>query len=165
MNKQAKSRERLQQLASSLLEQIQDAERRIEREGQRLRGGASELPLPYGCWIGQDDAVWLANAIRDFLDDAKTLERALGLTAPKGRPRDPKNVVLCEVWAENIDATLFEIAGKAWERREDLFGDTPPDERQVRRAIGEAGALSQDALDAISRRMQAGLEGGAQGHK
>ena len=164
MDKQAKARERLKQLGSGLLEQSQDAERRAEQIRRRL-GDFTELPLPQGCWIGQDDATWLVNAIDDFLGGVKPLETALGLSQPKGRPRDPKNVVLCEVWAEDMHATLFDIAGKAWERREDLFGDTPPDERQVQRAIGTRGKLSQDAIDAISSRMQAGLERKAQGRK
>ncbi len=166
MDKEAQAKERLARLAAGLLDQIEEAEReRMERE-QRRPELASEIGLPQGCWIAQEDAQWLARAINEFLTDAKPLPAALGLTAPRGRKRDPKNGLICEVWAENPDAALSEIAETVYERHPDIFGDQrPPDERQVQRALGRAGALSRDAIEAMSERMQARLEVREQGHK
>ena len=87
--------------------------------------------------IPRDLAIWFLEGAGRFLNaDVESLDRALGLVRPPGRPVDPnksKNLDLAE------KALTGRMHGRTWsEINNELFADRaePPDERHIRTIVG-----------------------------
>jgi hypothetical protein len=116
------SRDRLECLAKAI--------KRLIREENRHSDPPSTHYIPH------DLAYWILEAIKRFLNgDVETLDRALGLLRPPGRPVDPnksKNFDLAEL------ALMRRMQGKTWaEINNEAFADRaePPDERYIRTLV------------------------------
>jgi hypothetical protein len=91
---------------------------------------------PSAHYIPHDLARWFLEAAKRFLNgDVESLDRALGLLRPPGRPVDPnksKNLDLAE------PALMRRLQGKTWaEINNEAFADRaePPDERYIRTLV------------------------------
>ena len=116
------SRDRLEYLANAI--------KRLVREENRHSDPPSAHYIPH------DLAHWFLVAANRFLNgDVESLDRALGLVRPPGRPVDPnksKNLDLAEM------ALTLRMQGKTWaEINSKVFEDRaePPDERYIRSIV------------------------------
>jgi len=88
-------------------------------------------------YIPHDLAQWFLEAAKRVLNgDVESLDRALGLLRPPGRPADPNKSTNFDL-AEK--ALMLRMQGKLWaEINEEVYADRPepPDERYIRTLIG-----------------------------
>ena len=111
-------------------ERLVKAIERLVREEKRHSDPPSAHHIPH------DLAYWFVEAAKRSLNgDVESLDRALGLLRPPGRPVDPnksKNLDLAEI------ALMRRMQGRTWaEINNEVFADRaePPDERYIRTIV------------------------------
>jgi hypothetical protein len=100
------------------------------------QNGSPDPPSAY--YIPPQVAQWFVDAARRFQNsDIKSLERALDVLRPPGRPVDPDT-------SEKVDlaetALAYKVQGKTWAQiNGEIFSDRPdpPDERYIRTLIDQ----------------------------
>ena len=115
---------------------------------------------PSAHYIPHDLARWFLEAAKGFLNgDVESLDRALGLVRPRGRPVDPnksKNLGLAEI------ALMRKLQGKTGaEINNEVFAKRaePPDERHIRTIVDRYKPLViQKWREDLRRRWLAGSE-------
>ncbi len=138
-----------------------DVRDRLERIAQQL----AKLSFPTSP-ITVEDAHWLATCLEAYLKKAApSVDAALGLVASRGGQRKQRRTeLICEVWAATEGTlTAVQIAAEVHKRYPNTF-QTEPDEKQIRRAIGnvplnDLSKLTSEAITAlgveIARRLSA----------
>lgn len=127
---------------------------RLEQDGAHFLDGQWHVPNPPSFDLDAGDARWLADGIEAFLSGtAKTLEHALGLVRPPGRPAGHNNARIAEQWAQSEKLTNEKLAGRVSQKYPTAFKNSTPDEKTVRRAIGstkDPATWTPDARQAIA---------------
>ena len=141
-------------MASS--DQVRDRLRRIAERLETLSFPTSPLPV--------DDAHWLAECIRSFLDeDAGSLDAALGLTKKRGGQRnESREEKIAKVWASSGGKlTVAQLVEEVQLRYPKVFG--PLDEKTIQRAVGSVSGrdlskLTPAAIKALGDEVAARLK-------
>ncbi len=126
-----------------------DAKDRLESLADSLEG----LTFPTST-LRIGDAQWLAAGIRDYLAGThKSLDSALGLIPPRGKPtQQRRHELICTVWAQMRNLTAEKIAEEVSRRYPATFPN-PLDEKQIRRAVGSVSCdlskLTPTAITAL----------------
>ena len=136
------------------LECFAKAIKRLVREESRHPDPPSTHLIPH------DLAYWFVKATKHFLDgDVESLDRALGLRRPRGRPVDPnkrKNFDVAE------KALWRKMRGRTWlEINNEIFADRaePPDERHIRTLVARYEPLIMEKWrENLRRRWLAGSD-------